>query len=121
MRFLLDMPISPYLAAWLSARGHDAVHASFRGLQRAPDSQLLDIGAAEHRVVITADTDFPHLLALSRETTPGVILFRGGDYTTHELAELLAGVLEEIPEATLHHSICVADRKRIRCRPLPIP
>jgi len=120
MKFLLDMPLSPLTAEWLTERGHDAVHAFSLGLDRAPDRELLARAASEGRVVVTADTDFPHLLALSGETAPGIILFRGGDYTQEEIERLLARVLDAVPERTLTQSICVVDRRRIRCRPLPI-
>lgn len=120
MKLLLDMPVSPLTVKWLTERGHDAVHAFSLGLDRAPDRDLLERAASEGRVVVTADTDFPQLLALSGETTPGVILFRGGDYTQPEVEELLARVLDAVPERSLTRSICVVDRKRIRCRPLPI-
>jgi len=120
MRFLVDMPVSPLTAAWLNGRGHDAIHASAIGLGRAPDRVLLDQAASESRVVVTADTDFPQLLALSRVESPGVILLRGGDYTQGETERLLERVLEAVPEGTLSRSICVVDRERIRCRPLPI-
>ena len=114
------MPMSPRLAAWLNDRGHDAVHASSLGLQRASDRELLNRASAEERVVITADTDFPHLLALSHETAPGIILFRGGDYTQQRMEELLARVLDLLPEDVLARSICVVDRKGVRHRLLPL-
>jgi len=79
MKFLLDMPVSPLTATWLRERGHDAVHASLLELDSAPDRELLDRAANEGRIVVTADTDFPRLLALPNEIAPGVILFRGGD------------------------------------------
>lgn len=120
MRFLVDMPISPRTADWLAESGHDAVHAFSIGLGDAPDRVLLERAAREERIVITADTDFPQLLALSGETAPGVILFRGGDYSQGETEQLLARVLQAIPEATLAHSVCVVDRTRIRCRALPL-
>jgi predicted nuclease of predicted toxin-antitoxin system len=90
------------------------------GLDRALDRHLLDVALQEERVVITADTDFPQLLALSGDASPGVILFRSGDFSTGELIDLLARVLNAIPEAALAHSVCVVDRQRIRCRPLPL-
>ena len=71
-------------------------------------------------MVITADTDFPHLLALSGAKAPGVILFRGGDYTTEEMVELLERVLSAVPEDTIRRSVCVVDRHRVRHRPLPL-
>jgi len=114
------MPISPRTATWLSERGHDAVHAFHIGLARASDRVLLDRAVSEERIVITADTDFPQLLALSGSTTPGVILLRGGDYTQQEIEDLLVRALDAVPEATLTRSICVVDRQRIRCRPLPL-
>lgn len=120
MKFLLDMPPAPRTADWLTERGHDAVHAFSVGLERAPDQVLLTRAASEERVVITADTDFPNLLAISGETIPGVILLRGGDYTQQETEDLLARVLDAVPEATLAQSICVVDRRRVRCRPLPL-
>jgi len=79
MRFLVVMPIAPRTADWLAERGHDAVHVFSVGLGRAQDRELLTRAASEERIVITADTDFPHLLALSGEAMPGVILLRGGD------------------------------------------
>jgi len=120
MKFLVDMSISPRMAAWLKDRGHDALHASSVGLERATDRELLDRAANEARIVITADTDFPHILALSGEATPGIILFRGGDYSDQETRQLLEQVLEAVSETSLAKSICVVDRRRIRVRPLPL-
>ena len=37
MRFLIDMPLSPVLAAWLQQKGNDAKHAYAAGLGRASD------------------------------------------------------------------------------------
>ena len=81
---------------------------------------MLDRAVAEHRVVISADTDFPQLLALSRASTPGVILFRGGDYPSAEVVELLGKVLGASAPDDLAASLCVVDRRRIRCRRLPL-
>jgi predicted nuclease of predicted toxin-antitoxin system len=120
MRFLIDMPVSPRTASWLIDLGHDAVHALDLGLGCAPDSALLERAAREQRVVITADTDFPQLLALSGSTMPGVILLRGGAYTRQETEGLLARVLDAVSESVLMRSICVVDRGRVRCRALPL-
>lgn len=120
MRFLLDMLVSPLTAKWLTERGHDAVHALTLGLERAREREVLKRAANEGRDVVTVDTDFPRLLALSGEAIPGVILWRGGDYTQEEVERLLARVLEAAPGDTLARSICVVDRRSIRCRSLPI-
>jgi len=80
MKFLLDMPVSAVLLDVITAYGHEGVHAHQIGKDRAPDSELLEIARQEGRVVVTADLDFPRLLALSSATGPGLILFRGGNY-----------------------------------------
>ena len=120
MRFLVDMCLPLRVAAWLNEQGHDAVHALNEGLAQAPDSELLDYAVREARVVVTADTDFPQLLALSRSATPGVVLLRGGDYSTQETIEILEKLLSATPETALAEGICVVDRRQIRYRRLPI-
>ena len=120
MKFLLDMPVSPSLLDVLEANGHEGVHAHQIGKDQAPDTELLVIARREDRVVITADLDFPRLLALSLAEGPGVILFRGGNYSDLEMCDLLERVLSEIPAATSESSICVVDKNRIRFTKLPI-
>jgi predicted nuclease of predicted toxin-antitoxin system len=120
VNFLIDMPLSPHLAAWLEARGHDAVHALHVGLDRAPDERLLQYALEQGRVVITADLDFPRLMALARAAAPGIILVRGGANTEEEVARRLQRALERVPEAELTRSIVVLEKNRIRRRLLPL-
>ena len=70
MRFLVDMPLSPTLAAWLAERGHDAVHAADLGLGRETDVAVMARAKQEGRTVITVDLDYPRLLALAQVTEP---------------------------------------------------
>jgi predicted nuclease of predicted toxin-antitoxin system len=120
MRFLIDMPLSPQLAAWLKQNGHEADHASAIGLHKAKDHHIIESARQQNRIVVTADLDFPQLLAISRAIDPGVILFRGGSYNEQEMLQLLKRVLDLYPEDKLAHSITVVDKVRIRRCPLPI-
>jgi predicted nuclease of predicted toxin-antitoxin system len=120
MRFLVDMALSPGLADWLVQRGHDAVHASAIGLARAADPDIIRRARDADRVIITADLDYPRLLALARSDRPGLILFRGGNYSDREVIERLAHALELMPEDDLHTSLVTIERWRIRKRRLPI-
>ena len=120
MKFLVDMPLSPNLAKWLSDKGHDASHASNVGLHNAPDAAILAAARINDRVVITADLDYPRLLATTGSAGPGLILFRGGNYKDAEIFERLTRVLDTIDQETLERSIVVVERSRIRRRPLPI-
>jgi len=114
------MPLSPALAAWLSQQGHDAVHALHLGLGRSSDEAILARADAEGRVIVTADLDYPRLLALTGSKGPGLILFRGGNYSEAESLDRLQAALAAVPEQQLPHSIVVIEKRRIRRRRLPV-
>jgi predicted nuclease of predicted toxin-antitoxin system len=120
LKFLIDMPVTPDAGPHLRAAGHDAIHAVDVGLARSADSQLLEVARHEERVIITADLDYPRLIALHQADRPGVILFRGGSYSDAQMLALLDRVLAQALTLDLEHSIVVVDRKHIRRRALPI-
>ena len=120
MNFLIDMPLSPGVARWLRTQGHAADHASEMGLGRASDTEILSSAIQQTRVVITADLDFPRLLALEEAGGPGLILLRGGNFTEVESRNRVARVLAAIPIDELPRCIVVVDQERIRRRRLPI-
>lgn len=120
MKFLIDMPLPPGLGIRLVEQGHDAVHALKLGLARASDTEILVRARNEQRVVVTADLDYPRLLALTHAEGPAVILFRGGSYSDEETIERLLRALEMIPSEELPNSIVVIEKWRIRRRHLPI-
>lgn len=120
MKFLVDMPLSPRLAHWLREAGHGAVHAADLGMQTSPDQALIDLAREEDRIVLTADLDFPRLLALTYATGPSVVLFRGGSYSLAEMHELLVRVLDRYTADQLASSVVVVDKARLRRTPLPL-
>lgn len=120
MKALLDMPVSSSLLSVLEAHGHEGIHAHQIGLDRATDRELLVVARRENRIVITAGLDFPRLLALSSAEGPGLILFRGGNYSDAEMRDLLDRVLTEIAPEIPETSVCMVDRKRIRYTRLPL-
>ena len=120
MRALLDMPVSRSLLRILEVHGHEGVHAYEIGLERATDRDLLERARSEGRVILTADLDFPRLLALAASDGPGPILFRGGSYSDAGMRDLLSRVLATVSPEDLVRSICVVDRNRIRLTRLPL-
>jgi predicted nuclease of predicted toxin-antitoxin system len=71
------MPLSPTLAEWLAGRGHDAGHAAGVGLHRATDAEIMARAKQDARIIVTADLDYPRLLAVAQASEPSLILFRG--------------------------------------------
>jgi predicted nuclease of predicted toxin-antitoxin system len=114
------MPLSPALARWLQGKGHDAVHAASLGLDRAPDAEILERALEQDRTVITADLDYPRLLALSAATGPSLILFRGGDWSEADVIARMDQVLRNLPDEEIAESILVVERNRLRKRRLPV-
>jgi len=120
VRFLIDMPLSPGLARWLLEQGHDAVHASAVGLDRALDTEIVARARDEDRIIITADLDYPRLLALSTADRPALILMRGGEWTESQVVGRLRAALAAVPESDLSRSLVVIEPARIRRRSLPL-
>jgi predicted nuclease of predicted toxin-antitoxin system len=117
---LIDMPLSPQLAAWLVDKGYDAVHATAIGLSTAPDTEIMEVARQEHRTIVTADLDYPRLLAIARSTEPSLILFRGGSWSEADVRARMAMVLANLETTDIVGSIIVVERDRVRRRRLPL-
>jgi predicted nuclease of predicted toxin-antitoxin system len=103
----------------LRGLGHDAVHASQIGLATAPDTLVLERARSEDRVVVTADLDYPRLLAIHGSDSPGVILLRGL-LKDDEAITALGRLLEELASTDLSKVIAVVEESRVRIRRLPV-
>jgi predicted nuclease of predicted toxin-antitoxin system len=114
------MPLSITLARWLVRQGHDALHAAELGLGRATDEAILARAKQDGRTIITADLDYPRLLATTQATEPSLILFRGGNWSEADVLARTKEILEVLNETEIHQSILVIDRDRVRRRRLPI-
>lgn len=120
MRFLVDMPLSPALARWLMKQNHDALQASDLALSRATDAEIMARAKEDARTIVTADLDYPRLLALAQSCEPSLILFRGGDWSEAEVIARLSEVLATLAEAEISQSIIVVEKTRLRRRRLPL-
>jgi predicted nuclease of predicted toxin-antitoxin system len=118
--FLIDLPLSPALAAWLREQELDAVHAAEIGLGHAPDADIMVLAKQDHQTIVTAGFDYQLLLALARTTPSSVILFREGDWSEADIIARMEGILRVLTEAEIAQSIIVVDRDRVRRRRLPI-
>src|ERR1700730_6633284 len=99
------MPLPPALAQWLAIQGPDAVHASAMGLDRSADTEILTRAKQDARTVVTADLDYPRLLALTGAEGPSLILFRGGDWSEPDVTGRMQQILHVIGESEIAQSI----------------
>ena len=114
------MPLSLSLAAWLRDQGHDAVHAAELGLAAVADSIIVARAKEDNRTIVTADLDYPRLLALMQERDSSLILFRDGNWSEAEVLTRMGEILRGMTAADLTQSIIVVEHGRVRRRRLPV-
>jgi predicted nuclease of predicted toxin-antitoxin system len=74
----------------------------------------------ERRTIVTADLDYPRLLALARTAEPSLILFRDGNWSEADVVRRLNEIMGTLSDDDIAQSIIVIDRDRVRRRRLPI-
>jgi predicted nuclease of predicted toxin-antitoxin system len=121
MKLLLDANLSPKLATPLSEAGHAVTHVADLGLLTADDTAILQRAETDGYVLVTADTDFPMLVALRRASSPSVVLLRGvAELPMARHAELLVANLPSVAEDLEGGVIVTISPSRVRVRTLPI-
>ena len=121
MKFLLDANLSPALLGPLRQAGHQGVHVLDLGLLAAADTEILGRAAEEGYTVITADSDFPTILALHGAATPSVVHLRHiNELTVGEQAALLVANLPTVLEDLEYGAIVSLSPTRMAVRRLPV-
>ncbi len=121
MRLLLDANLSPRIATQLTEAGHDVTHVADLGLLTAEDGTILQRAEDDGYVLVTADTDFPMLVALRRATSPSVVLLRRvSELPPRQHAELLVANLPAVTEDLDRGAIVTISPGRVRVRDLPV-
>jgi predicted nuclease of predicted toxin-antitoxin system len=72
------------------------------------------------RILITADTDFGTVLALSGAAQPSVILLRRPGRRSTERVQIVLTTLDLVSEALHRGAVITVETTRIRVRELPI-
>ncbi len=120
MKFLLDENISPSLAGLLKSIGYDARHVVEVGYNSTPDFKIADFAVSTGEIIITHDTDFGTILALTGNDKPSVILVRWQSITTLRLFQFLENYLLEFEADLEKGCLIVVEDSKVRIRQLPL-
>ena len=120
MKLLLDQGLPRSAARLLRVVGIDAVHTGECNLSCALDSEVLAAAQTEGRIVVSLDSDFHALLALSNAVSPSVIRIRIEGLQAEAVAEIIQNVLGCCGEDLSAGCMISVQEDRMRIRKLPI-
>lgn len=98
MRILVDQNLPRSLATRLAFAGHDALHTSDEGLERATDPVVFTACINQDRVLVTGDKKLTKFLAASSAVAPSVLVVRGFGGPIEEVAHALIANLPLVDE-----------------------
>jgi predicted nuclease of predicted toxin-antitoxin system len=106
----------------LADAGFETIHVRDLGMHHGtPDDEILDHALANGLVVVTADTDFPMLIALRRASSPSVVLLRGvNELRPADVGRLLLANLPSVVERLEEGAIVSLNPSSLRWRQLPL-
>ena len=116
MRFLVDRCAGRRLAEWLRDAGHDIIEARLLGPDPG-DRALLELAAADNRILVTIDTDFGELIHL--HGIPHAGLIRLPDVPAEQRIALLSELIERHGQALEAQAIVTIRGERIRISHYP--
>jgi predicted nuclease of predicted toxin-antitoxin system len=94
MRFLADESCDFAVVRALRAEGHDVLAVS-EFQQRSIDEEVMQLAAAENRVLLTEDKDFGRIALASEPPSVGVILIRFPASARGSLADSVCSLIRE--------------------------
>lgn len=120
MRLLLDQGLPRSAASLLCDVGIDTVHTGEIGYVTAEDIDILVLAREESRLIVTLDSDFHALLALSNAALPSVIRIRIERLRGNELALLLRKLIDKWIVELEAGALLTVQPGRVRYHRLPI-
>lgn len=119
MKVLLDQGLPRSSAQLLRSAGIDAIHTGECGMTCASDRRIMDFTKAEGRIIVSLDSDFHVLLALSKAQTPSVVRIRIEGLHA-EAAAIILKAIENCRNDLVAGCVASVQAERIRLRKLPI-
>jgi predicted nuclease of predicted toxin-antitoxin system len=120
MKLLIDVNLSPRVAAALRARGHDAVRVSDILDPRASDETIISDALRRGAVIVTRDQDFSMLLVTTGAAKPSIVNLRVSTVDADVLATLIDAIVQDRAADLEGGAIVTVDDRRVRIRRLPV-
>lgn len=120
MQLLLDQGLPRTAAKLLREAGIDTVHVGEINMSTAKDAEILERGHKEQRVIITLDSDFHRLLALSSAHKPSVVRVRIEGLKAKAYVPLITTILTQCAQDLKQGCVVTVQNQKIRIRHLPI-
>ena len=117
---LLDQGLPRSAASLLRDEGWDVLHTGDIGLSRSTDRQILEFARNEQRVIITLDSDFHTILALTNASTPSVIRIRLEGLRGPDLALLIKRIWPRVEPQVKKGAMVTVTESGIRIRNIPV-
>ena len=117
---LLDQGLPRSAASLLRDEGWDVLHTGDIGLSRSTDRQILEFARNEQRVIITLDSDFHTILALTNASTPSVIRIRLEGLRGPDLALLIKKIWPRVEPQVKKGAMVTVTESGIRIRNIPV-
>ena len=117
---LLDQGLPRSAASVLRDEGWDVLHTGDIGLSRSTDRQILEYARREKRVVVTLDSDFHTIIALTNASSPSVIRIRLEGLRGPDLAYLIKRIWPKIEPQVKRGAMITVTESGIRSRNIPL-
>jgi len=121
MKLLVDMNLTPRWVSFLKKSGWESQHWSAIRDPCATDRAITAWARQNNFVILTNDSDFPQILAYTRESGPSVVLMRGAPLTPEIRGAALILALDKFRDELEAGAIATMDwGDKLRVRVLPL-
>lgn len=117
---LLDQGLPRSAVSALCGEGWDVLHTGDIGMSRSSDAEILEYARRGKRVIVTLDSDFHTLLALTNAADPSVIRIRLEGLKGPELALLIKRIWPKIESQIREGAMVTVTDSGIRVRKIPV-
>ncbi len=119
-RLLLDQGLPRSAVRHLEERRFDVSHVADIGHSRASDAEITTLAIEQGRTIVTLDSDFHRLLAISGASAPSVIRIRREGLRGPDVAALIGQVLEQLGDQIERGAMVTVTDRTVRLHRLPL-